>query len=72
MSYAPIERKKSTRKAEVVPVVLEKHPDPATRFRNAASNLPWWWERMRNWTILSEDAIGLCGRIEDKEGIVIS
>jgi DNA adenine methylase len=45
--------------------------DPATRFRNVVENIPVWWEKMRGWTILSEDAIFLCSKIEDKEGVVI-
>lgn len=44
--------------------------DPATRFRGVVANVPAWWEKMREWTILSEDSIGLCSHIEDKDGVV--
>lgn len=45
--------------------------DPATRFRNVTSNIPKWWERLRNVTILSECGIKLIGRAEDKQGSVM-
>ncbi len=45
--------------------------DPATRFRHAVEALPAWWQRLRNVTILSEDAFGLIERTEDREGTVL-
>lgn len=45
--------------------------DPAVRFRNVVERVPSWWKRMRNWTILSEDGIRLCERIEDRAGCVV-
>ena len=48
-----------------------KGGDPAVRFRNAVENIPYWWELIRGFTILSECGIGLCERFEDSEGAVI-
>jgi DNA adenine methylase len=45
--------------------------DPAVRFRNAVESVPSWWLRLRGVTVLSEDAIGLAERIEDKVGTVV-
>lgn len=43
----------------------------AKRFASAVESIPDWWERLRNVTILSDDAIGLLERVEDAPGVVI-
>lgn len=45
--------------------------DPAKRFREAVAAIPWWWERLRNCTVLRRDGIELCERFEDRAGTVI-
>ena len=45
--------------------------DPAVRFRNAVESIPEWWERLRGVTLLQEDCLVLCKKIEDKVGTVI-
>ena len=45
--------------------------DPAKRFREAVAAIPWWWERLRNCTVLRRDGIELCERFEDRAGSVI-
>lgn len=43
----------------------------AKRFVSAVNSIPDWWHRMRNVTILSDDAFDLIPRIEDAPGVVI-
>lgn len=43
----------------------------AKRFMSAVESIPGWWERLRNVTILNDDAFGLLERIEDADGVVI-
>lgn len=43
----------------------------AKRFSSAVNSIPAWRERLRNVTILSQDGIGLCERIEDSPRVVI-
>jgi len=45
--------------------------DPAKRFREAVAAIPWWWERLRNCTVLRRDGIELCERFEDRPGSVV-
>ena len=44
---------------------------PAKRFVGAVESVPWWHERLRTVTVLSECGIALAERIEDKAGTVI-
>lgn len=43
----------------------------ATRFANAVSSIPTWRRRLRDVTILNEDAFALLGKIEDAKGVVV-
>lgn len=43
----------------------------ARRFASAVESIPSWWDRLRNVTILNEDAFGLLERIEDADGVAI-
>lgn len=43
----------------------------ATRFASAVDSIPAWWDRLRNVTILNDDAFLLLKRIEDASGVVI-
>lgn len=43
----------------------------AKRFCSAVESIPQWRRRLREVTILSDDAFGLIGRIEDKAGTAI-
>lgn len=43
----------------------------AKRFASAVDSIPAWRRRLRNVTILREDAIGLLDRIEDADGVAI-
>jgi len=45
--------------------------DPCVRFRAAVSSIPQWRRRLSRVTILSNDGLEICERIEDKEGTVI-
>lgn len=45
--------------------------DPAVRWKSVVESVPWWWERLRGVTILSEDGVKLLGRVEDKVGTAI-
>lgn len=45
--------------------------DPATRFRNAASNIPAWWERLRGVTILNRDAFRVLDEAADEDGLCL-
>lgn len=43
----------------------------ARRFTSAVESIPAWWDRLRNVTILNDDAFMLLKRIEDSPGVVI-
>lgn len=43
----------------------------AKRFSSAVQSIPAWRERLRNVTVLSQDGMGLCERIEDAERVVV-
>jgi DNA adenine methylase len=45
--------------------------DPCVRFRSVVESIPGWWQRLQSATVLSEDGIALCEKIEDREGTVI-
>jgi DNA adenine methylase len=45
--------------------------DPAVRWKSVVESVPWWWERLRGVTILSEDGVKLLGRVEDKVGTAV-
>lgn len=45
--------------------------DPAARWRAVADSLPWWWQRLRQATILRRNGIDLCERFQDRAGAVI-
>ncbi len=43
----------------------------AKRFVSAVESIPAWWDRLRNVTILNDDAFSLLERIEDANGVAI-
>ncbi|VTU01023.1 restriction endonuclease subunit m : D12 class N6 adenine-specific DNA methyltransferase OS=Planctomyces limnophilus (strain ATCC 43296 / DSM 3776 / IFAM 1008 / 290) GN=Plim_4275 PE=4 SV=1: MethyltransfD12 [Gemmataceae bacterium] len=43
----------------------------STRFAGAVESLPWWHQRLRCVEIYSGCGIGICERVEDREGTVI-
>jgi len=45
--------------------------DPGGRFLGAVESLPAWHERLRAVVVLSGDGIGLCEKVEDRDGTVI-
>jgi DNA adenine methylase len=45
--------------------------DPATRFAGAVRSIPQWRRRLERVQVLRSDGIGLCEKVEDREGVVI-